>query len=104
MNDMDMCDTELVVTVLQALQEEMTADLADLEHRIGTVPDAIRVDPPHAGGELDELRTARTALHSGLASIREVLGWIEWITEKDPEGETSIAAQPLPTALGFPIH
>ncbi|MBB3223974.1 hypothetical protein [Pseudoduganella umbonata] len=104
MNDMDMCDTELVVTVLQALQDEMTADLADLEHRIGAVPEVISIDPAHTGGKLEELRSARTALHSGLASIREVLGWIEWITENDPEGETSVAAQPLPTALGFPIH
>lgn len=102
MNDMDLCDTEIVVTVLQALQDEMTADLADLESRIGTGRGAIRIDP--ADGDLEELRTARIALHSGLASIREVLGWIEWITETDPEGETAVAAQPLPTALGFPIH
>lgn len=103
MDEMNIGDTEMVVTVLEALQEEMTADLADLEGRIGSVPEAIRIAPAQ-GSDLDELRTARVALHSGLASIREVLAWIEWITEKDPEGETSIAAQPLPTTLGFPIH
>ena len=103
MDETDMCDTEIVVTVLEALREEMTADLADLEGRIGAVPDAIRLAPAQ-GGELEELRSARVALHSGLASIREVLGWVQWITEKDPEGETSLAAQPLPTTLGFPIH
>jgi hypothetical protein len=104
MNELDICDTEAVVVVLQALQEELTADLGDLERRIRAVPDDTRIDLPPDGGELDELRSARTALHSGLASIREVLGWIEWITEKDPEGETAVAAQPLPTTLGFPIH
>ena len=104
MDEMDIADTEMVVTVLEALQEEMTADLADLEGRIGAVPEGIWIAPAYNSGELEELRTARTALHSGLASIREVLGWIAWITEKDPEGETSVAAQPLPTELGFPIH
>jgi hypothetical protein len=104
MDEMDIADTEMVVTVLEALQDEMTADLAALESRIRAAPDAIRIAPVQDSSELEELRTARTALHSGLASIREVLGWIEWMTEKDPEGETSIAAQPLPTVLDFPIH
>lgn len=99
----DMENTEMVVAVLEALREEMTADLDDMERRIRAMPSPILLDPP-PGGELDELHTARVALHSGLASIREVLGWIEWITEKDPEGETAIAAQPLPTQLSFPIH
>lgn len=104
MDEIDISDTEMVVTVLEALQEEMTADLGDLEGRIRAIPEVIQLSPEHVSGELAELRTAVTALHSGLASIREVLGWIEWMAEKDPEGETSIAAQPLPTALGFPIH
>lgn len=102
MEDMEHCDTEMVVTVLQALQEEMHADLADLEHRIHAGADGIPAGSPD--GDLAELRTARTAIHSGLASIREVLGWIEWITDKDPEGDTAVAAQPLPTQLSFPIH
>lgn len=103
MEDMDNCDTEMVVAVLEALREEMAADLDDMERRIRGMPEASQIDPP-PGGQLEELRTARVALHSGLASIREVLGWIEWITEKDPEGETAVAAQPLPTVLGYPIH
>lgn len=104
MNELENSDTDAVIAVLQALQEEMTADLADMERRLGAVPDPAQASPPQPGTELDELRTARVALYSGLASIREVLGWIEWITEKDPEEETSVAAQPLPTSLGFPIH
>jgi hypothetical protein len=99
-----MADTEMVVTVLEALQEEMTADLADLEKRIRAIPETIWISPAYGSGEMAQMRTAVTALHSGLASIREVLGWIEWMAESDPEGETAIAAQPLPTALGFPIH
>ncbi|QBE62273.1 hypothetical protein [Pseudoduganella lutea] len=104
MNEADLSDTEMVVTVLQALQEEMTADLADLESRIREGTGDIRAEATDGDGEQAELRTARTAIHSGLASIREVLGWIEWIAETDPESKVSIAAQPLPTELTFPIH
>lgn len=104
MNEAKMSDNEVVMTVLQALQEEMHADLADLDSRIGATAADGQPEATDDGTDLAELRTARTAIHSGLASIREVLGWIEWISEEDEEEKSSIAVQPLPADLAVRIH
>lgn len=112
MNELEKRDTDMVMTVLEALQAEMTADLDDLQNEIRSVGEAVEAGA-ETGGEsgtesLDDLLAARTALHSGLASIREVLGWIDWITERkeeeEAEGDSTMATLPLPSALGFPIH
>jgi hypothetical protein len=108
MSEMEKHDTDMVMTVLEALQAEMTADLDELQNEIRSAGEAAGTGPDDGPGNLGDLMAARTALHSGLASIREVLGWIDWITERDAEqeaeGSNAVVTLPLPSALGFPIH
>src|SRR5438128_523790 len=87
MNDLDVYDMDDAVAALEALHCALTYDLKVLEARIRKeqlpFTDAAAPDE-HQVTSHDE---ARTLLHSGLASITEVLGWIQWKTEEDPEGD-----------------
>jgi hypothetical protein len=96
-----------VEAALQVLHSELSEDLEQLEARIraGTPPmKAITPVSAQAESTMSEWHAARTALHSGLESIAEVLGWIQLKTEEEPEGAVAIALQPLPTLRGWSIH
>ena len=99
MNEVKIYDTDDAIAVLDALHAALTDDLKELEARLKAGQ-----DEDDDEDEVTRQHEARTLLHSGLASIAEVLGWIEWKTEEDPEGEVAAALHPLPTLRGCSIH
>lgn len=103
MEKIDEDNGEDVVAALQALHLALSCDLDDVESRIGALAGADELDDA-AVDRLTEYCAARTALHSGLASIAEVLGWVQFKIEEDAEGEVAAAIQPLPTVRGCSIH
>jgi predicted nucleic acid-binding Zn-ribbon protein len=103
MMNAEIYETEDAVEVLDALHSALTSDLQDLETRIAAL-DAGANAATQDRQAMAQYRDARTALHSGLASIAEVLGWIEWKTEQEPDGEVAVAVQPLPTLRGYLVH
>jgi hypothetical protein len=103
MENAEIYEVEDAVTVLDALHCALTSDLKELEARIATLAGTDGMTDCDTD-EMAQCCEARTALHSGLASIAEVLGWIEFKTEEEPEGEVAIAIQPLPTLRGYRVH
>lgn len=91
MTNIERSDLELAASALDALYSELRADLGALEGQIDA--------GSHDHAELADMQTARTALHSGMASIQEVLGWLLWVEE-----EADCAQRPLPAPHGVPIH
>jgi len=107
MNDETTYDMDDAVAALEALHAALTDDLEDVEAKIRALGHSILIRPapaPDAEDVAAGYYEARTALHSGLASIAEVLAWIACKTEDDPEGDVAIATQPLPTLRGYSIH
>lgn len=104
MNDGDSYDMDDAVAAMQVLHAALTSDLEELETKILALGHSMTVLPTPDNQELFDYYEARTALHSGLCSIAEVLAWIQWKTEEDPEGDVAIAVQPLPTLRGYSIH
>jgi len=104
MNHVEIYDADDAVAAMQALHSALTDDLEALESRILALGHATTFVPTDGHPDLAEYFEARTALHSGLASIAEVLAWIQAKTEEDPEGEVACAIQPLPTLRGGSIH
>jgi hypothetical protein len=104
MNNTQIYETADTVEVLDALHCALSTDLADLEAQIAALDSGMC--EPSASDEhaSTQYRHARTALHSGLASIAEVLGWIEWKTEQEPDGAIAIAVQALSTSRGYLVH
>ncbi|WP_156397809.1 MULTISPECIES: hypothetical protein [unclassified Duganella] len=102
--DREAYDVEDVETALHVLHSALTDDLEVLEAKIRAVGLTMPAAPTQAESEMSEYHAARAALHSGLVSIAEVLGWIQWKTEEEPEGEVAVALQPLPTLRGCSIH
>jgi len=94
MHNGEFYETDDAITTLHALHAALTHDLEELQQRI----------PGLDGQRLAEHLAARTSLHSGLASIAEVLAWIECKTEDDPAGDVAVAIEPLPTLRGCSIH
>lgn len=99
----DHYDADDVESALHVLHSALTDDLEELEARIRSASQTV-AGPAQADPAISEYHVARTALHSGLASIAEVLGWIQWKTEDEPDGEVAVALQPLPTLRGCSIH
>jgi hypothetical protein len=104
MENAEIYEVEDAVTVLDALHCALTSDLKELETRIAALSKGTDGTTDGDTDEMAQCCEARTALHSGLASIAEVLGWIEFKTEEEPEGEVAIAIQPLPTLRGYRVH
>ncbi|QGZ40454.1 hypothetical protein IP92_03324 [Pseudoduganella flava] len=94
MSDTERDEMEIAACALEALYAEMHADLGTLDGQIDSWS-ADAVDT----AELAELHTARTALHSGMASIQEVLGWLLWV---DPDAAPTV--RPPPLLRGAAIH
>lgn len=97
-------DADDAAAALDALHAALSCDLEELEAKIRAAAPSMTMMPNASEREMAEYREARTALHSGLASIAEVLAWIRFKTEEDPEGEVAVAIQPLPTLRGCWIH
>jgi len=106
MNDEKIYDMDDAVAALEVLHAALTDDLEDVEAKIRALGHSILLGPAPAPDAEDVAgyHEARTALHSGLASIAEVLAWIACKTEDDPEGDVAVATQPLPTLRGYSIH
>jgi hypothetical protein len=104
MNTADTYDMDDAVAALDALHAAMTDDLEALEAQMRVAGEPITCLPGEQTSPATENHEARTALHSGLASIAEVLAWIRFKTEMDPEGDVAVAIQPLPTLRGSLIH
>lgn len=96
MAKMTISDAVEAVSSMRALRMTLTDDLDDIEDSIYELSQSGRAD---AENGLDELRVycvARAALYSGLASINEVLGWVNLMAEKDPAGTAADLLQSLP--------
>lgn len=106
MNDENSYDMDDAIAAMQALHAALTYDLEEVETKIRALGHSITIEPVNTpdADEVAKYYEARTGLHSGLASIAEVLAWIEWKTEEEPEGEVAVATQPLPTLRGYSIH
>jgi hypothetical protein len=104
MNDGISYDMDDAVAAMQVLHAALTFDLEELEKKILAQGHSISAAPMSDNQDSSEYYAARTALLSGLSSIEEVLAWIEWKTEEDPEGDVAVAIQPLPTLRGCSIH
>lgn len=104
MNDGESYDMDDAVAALQALHGSLTCDLEELETKILASGYSTTAVPVPDDQKIAEYYEARIALHSGLSSIAEVLAWIQWKTEEDPEGDVAVAIQPLPTLRGHSIH
>lgn len=106
MNDETTYDMDDAVAALEALHAALTCDLEDVEAKIRALGHTIVVRPASTPDTADAANCyeARAILHSGLASIAEVLAWIACKTEDDPEGDVAVAIQPLPTLRGYSIH
>lgn len=97
-------DMDDAVAAIEALHDALTCDLEELETRIRAQGYSIVLVREPDNVEIAEYYEARASLHSGLASIAEVLAWIQLKTEEDPEGDVAVALQPLPKVRGCVIH
>jgi hypothetical protein len=105
MKNGDHYETDAVVAALDALHSALTDDLEELEARIRAEDHSIILAAPVQDvPPMTQYHEARTALHSALASIAEVVGWIQWKTEDEPDGELAVALLPRPTSGGYLIH
>ena len=105
MNDISY-DMDDAVAAMEVLHAALTFDLKELETKILALGQSVTAVPPPGDEEMSDYYAARASLHSGLASIAEVLAWIRWKTEGDAEDDEDIAValQPLPTLGGSLIH
>src|SRR5437762_931498 len=92
------------VSSMQSLRLAMTADLDDIESRIEALADSPLADSETGIDEMAVYYVMRASLYSGLASINEVLGWVQLMTEKDSEGNLSDTVKSLPSVPVFSIH
>jgi hypothetical protein len=104
MDDAISYDMDDAVAAMEVLHAALTFDLKELEAKILALGHSVTAVPVSDDRELSDYYATRASLHSGLASIAEVLAWIQWKTEEDPEGDVAIAIQPLPTLRGCSIH
>lgn len=91
------------VSGLQALHEVMSKDLSQIETCIQDLASPSRGRATDSE-DLDTHLRARAALHGGLVSINEILGWIRLATEKDMNGEEYRFMWPLPEVPVSPIN
>ena len=104
MERMDLCDACDAVSSMQALREELSEDLDDIENRIDALAQSPLASSDSGINEMQVYCVARAALYSGLASINEVLGWVRLMAAKDSEGNVAEIVKSLPTVPVFSIH
>jgi hypothetical protein len=102
MDTIDIRDAGDAMSSMQALRSAMTVDLEDVESRMQELSNSSL-----SNSAIDEMAVycaTRMALYSGLASIKEVLGWVHLMTEKDSNGNTAEVVRSLPTIQTFSVH
>jgi hypothetical protein len=104
MERMDLCDASDAVSSMQALREELTEELGDIEKRIYDLAQSPLATSESGISDMQVYCVARAALYSGLASINEVLGWVRLMAAKDSDGNTVEVVKSLPTVPVFSIH
>lgn len=82
---------------MQALRNALATDLDEIESRIHQLTASQVSSYQEVADEMQICLKARAALHSGLASITDVLGWVHLLTEKDAHGNEIVTVQSLPT-------
>lgn len=88
------CSTA-AVSAMQALQDVLLEELAQIELSIQQLAPASQ----EQGGSVEEREAyikARAALHGGMASITDVLGWVRLMAEKDVDGNEYASVTSLP--------
>jgi hypothetical protein len=104
MERMGLCDTSDAVSSMQALRDELTEELDDIENRMQELAQSPSAASDAGVGEMQVYSVARAALYSGLASINEVLGWVRLMAAQDSEGNVLEVVKSLPTVAVFSIH
>jgi len=104
MERMDLCNATDAVSSMQALRDELTEDLDDIEKRMHELAQSPLATSDVGISEMQVYCVARAALYSGLASINEVLGWVRLMAAKDSAGNVSEVVKSLPTVPVFSIH
>ena len=92
-----------LVSGMQALHEVLSEDLLQVETSIQYLQSSSRGRTSDAD-DLDTYLRARAALHGGLASINDVLGWIRLAAEKDENGDEYRVMWPLPEVPISPMN
>lgn len=104
MERMDLCDATDAVSSMQALRDELSEELDDIQKRIHELAQSPLAKSDVGISDMHVYCVARAALYSGLASINEVLGWVRLMAAKDAEGNVSEVVKSLPTVPVFSIH
>lgn len=104
MERMDLCDATDAVSSMQALRDELSEELDDIQKRIHELAQSPLAKSDVGISDMQVYCVARAALYSGLASINEVLGWVRLMAAKDAEGNVSEVVKSLPTVPVFSIH
>jgi hypothetical protein len=105
METIAICEADAAMSSMQALHSAMTLELGTIEQRIEALAASAASAEYVAGNEeMSVYDVTRAALYSGLASINEILGWVQLLTEKDPEGNVFESVKALPTVTVFSIH
>lgn len=104
MERMDLCDATDAVSSMQALRDELSEELDDIQKRIHELAQSPLANSDVGISDMQVYCVARAALYSGLASINEVLGWVRLMAAKDAEGNVSEVVKSLPTVPVFSIH
>lgn len=90
------------VSGMRTLHDAMSADLDHIDACIlelsSTVPEKGMAD------ELDTHIRARAALHGGIESINDILGWVRLMTEKDADGNEYRVMWALPNVAVTAIN
>ena len=88
---------------MQALLDVMSEELHQIEAGIQELTSCTQ-ESSHVAEEIATHVRARAALHGGMASIRDILGWVRLMTERDVNGDEYITMWPLPTVPASPIN
>jgi len=104
MEKMDLCDASDAIFSMQALRAGLTEELDDIENSIHELAQSPLATSDSGISEMQVYYVARAALHSGLASINEVLGWVRLMAAQDSEGNVAKVVKSLPTVPTFSIH
>lgn len=83
------------VAGMQALHNVLSEDLSQIEASIQEL-DLSRSKSKSKSDDLDTHLRIRAALHGGIASINEVLGWVRLMTERDIDGNEYHTVYALP--------
>ncbi len=84
------------VSSMRALQKLLSDELSDLE---GQMQEYFECESPSAHDATKEQDTyflARAAIYGCMASITDVLGWVNLMAERDAQGNGIVSLQSLP--------